>query len=170
MDEPRKQPAPDAIAFRPIGVVRTPWPDPEGTPIQPPAAEGVEGSVELYPEYADGLDGLDGFSHLMLLYYCHRAGGATLRVTPFLDDEPRGVFATRAPSQPNAIGLSVVRLEAVDGSVLRIRDVDIVDGSPLLDIKPYVPAFDVRTGVRTGWLQTGADGLPGARDDGRFAE
>lgn len=166
---PERRDHPPEIAYRPIGVVRTPWTDPEGTPIQPPGAEGVEGTVEVDPALADGLAGLEGFSHVILIYHCHRAGEARLRVTPFLDDETYGVFAVRAPSRPNPIGVSVVRLEAVDGNLLRIRDVDIVDGTPLLDIKPYVPAFDAPTGVRTGWLRD-APPLDGTRDDGRFAE
>ena len=159
----------DSIAFRPIGVIRSPFHGPEGTPIQPAAAEGVAGRVELLSRYAGGLQDLDGFSHILLLYYCHRAGPPSLRVRPFLDDHEHGVFATRAPARPNAIGLSVVRLVGIEGSVLEVRDLDILDGTPLLDIKPYVPAFDVRRSARAGWLEDRLDRLPETTDDGRFS-
>jgi tRNA (adenine37-N6)-methyltransferase len=159
------------IPFHPIGVVRTPFGTPEGTPIQPPGGAAAEGEIVLFPEYAPGLADLDGFSHLILLYHCHRCGPPPegLKVTPFLDRTERGLFATRAPSRPNSIGLSIVRLISVDGRRVRIREVDIVDGTPLLDIKPYVPKFDRRDEVRTGWLETRADGTETAADDGRFS-
>jgi tRNA-Thr(GGU) m(6)t(6)A37 methyltransferase TsaA len=157
------------IRYEPIGVVHSPFPEPEGTPIQATGAEGVPGSVEVFPRFAKGLKDLDGFSHIVLLYHCHRAGPPALEVTPVLDDVPRGVFATRAPARPNAIGLSVVRLVGIEGSTLRVRDVDVVDGTPLLDIKPYVPAFDTRVATRIGWLRGRSDRLPHTTDDGRFA-
>jgi tRNA-Thr(GGU) m(6)t(6)A37 methyltransferase TsaA len=156
------------IVFRPIGVVRSPHAGTAGTPIQPSAAKGVSATVEIYPEFADGLKDLDGFSHIYLLCHFHKAGAFKLQVIPFLDDTPRGVFATRAPSRPNSVGLSIVRLERVDGLVLHIRDVDILDGTPVLDIKPYVPEFDQRDNVRCGWIQGKLQGLDKARDDGRF--
>lgn len=159
------------IFFRPIGVVRTPFKTPEGTPIQPPGGADAEGTVVLFPEYAPGLADLDGFSHLILLYHCHKCGPppAGLKVTPFLDQTERGLFATRAPSRPNPVGLSIVRLTAVERNRLRIREVDIVDGTPLIDIKPYVPKFDRREDVRTGWLETRAAATESAADDGRFS-
>jgi tRNA-Thr(GGU) m(6)t(6)A37 methyltransferase TsaA len=158
------------IVYRAIGVVHTPFREPKGTPIQPPSAYGVEGTVELFSEYADGLKDLDGFSHIILIYHFHLSKAASLQVKPFMDDEVRGVFAMRGPSRPNPIGLSVVRLEAVEGNVLRIRDVDIVDGTPLLDIKPYVPEFDARDVDRIGWLNRRVHRLPTTQDDGRFAQ
>ena len=158
----------NTITFTPIGVIHTQFKTPAGTPIQPAAGRDVAGRVEVYPAYVDGLADLDGFSHVVLLFHCHRAKPFTLKVTPFLDDEPRGLFATRAPSRPNAIGLSVVRLEKVEGNTLHIRDVDMLDGTPLLDIKPYVGAFDRPDNVRLGWLETRVDHLPDTRDDGRF--
>jgi tRNA-Thr(GGU) m(6)t(6)A37 methyltransferase TsaA len=139
------------ISYRPIGVIHSPFPDTEGVPIQPAGAVGVRGMIELLPEYVEGLRDLDGFSHVILLYHFHLVEQAKLSVVPFLDCQPRGVFATRAPTRPNPIGLSVVRLLGVEGNVLHIENVDIVDGTPLLDIKPYVPEFDARTEVQTGW-------------------
>ena len=114
----------------------------------------LTGTVEVFPEFTAGLADLDGFSHIILLYGFHLSKGYTLTCKPFLDIQARGVFATRAPRRPNPIGLSIVRLLGIEECVLRIGDVDIVDGTPLLDIKPYIPDFDVRTGVRTGWYET----------------
>jgi tRNA (adenine37-N6)-methyltransferase len=158
----------DTYTFKPIGVIHTPYRDPRGTPIQPTASQGVEGQIEILPEYAAGLQDLEGFSHLILIYVFHLCRDYHLKVTPFLDDRERGVFATRAPARPNPIGLSVVRLERLEGSTLQVRDVDMVDGTPLLDLKPYVPEFDHRPGARTGWLARNLEKLKGARDDGRF--
>ena len=160
----------ERIVYAPIGVIQTPFRDPRGTPIQPPAGRGVEGRVVVFPKYAAGLADLEGFSHLVLIYHFHRSGPPRLHVRPFMDDREHGVFATRAPARPNPIGLSVVRLLKVEGNVLHVADVDIVDGTPLLDIKPYVPQFDAATGARIGWLQGKLGRLPRARDDGRFAQ
>ena len=121
-------------------------------PIQPSGAKGVKGTIELLPEFVLGLQDVDGFSHLILLYFFHHANGYALQSRPFLDECPRGVFSTRAPRRPNPIGLSIVRLESIQGTVLNIMDVDILDGTPLLDIKPYVPAFDDRANAKIGWL------------------
>ena len=121
-------------------------------PIQPAGARGVAGTVEVLPEYCDGLKDLEGFSHIFLIYHFHLSQGYSLRVKPFLDDSMRGVFATRAPKRPNAIGISVVRLVEIEGCTLCIEDVDIAEGTPLLDIKPYVPQFDAREAERIGWL------------------
>jgi len=139
--------------FRQIGVIRTPFDDPSRGPIQPVYAKGVAGRVEVIPEFADGLDDLDGFSHVHLVYVFHRSTETRLRVKPYLQDVERGVFATRAPVRPNPIGLSLVRLVRREGCVLHVEDVDALDGSPLLDIKPYVPRFDVRTDARAGWQE-----------------
>jgi len=166
----------ESIIYKPIGVVRSPFKEPSGTPIQPPAAVGVEGTVELDPAYVDGLKDLDGFSHIVLIYHFHLSKPSPLRVKPFMDDEAHGVFAMRGPSRPNPVGLSIVRLVETDGHHLRIRDVDIVDGTPLLDIKPYVPQFDIPDDitagrqVRIGWLGENVQKLSKSRDDGRFAE
>ena len=143
----------DDLRLRPIGVLRTPHMDPSRTPIQPVYATGVAGRAELLPEYAEGLDDVEGFSHVCLLYVFHRAGAPRLRVKPYLQDVERGVFATRAPCRPNPIGLSLVRLVRREGNVLHIEDVDMLDGSPLLDVKPFIPRFDVREGARSGWQE-----------------
>lgn len=161
-----------SIVYRPIGVIRSPFKEPRGTPIQPPAAAGMEGSVEVDPAYVEGLKHLDGFSHIILLYHFHLSRPPSLQPKPFMDDEAHGVFAMRGPSRPNAIGLSIVRLIERRENILRIQDVDIVDGTPLLDIKPYVPQFDAGQGtidVRIGWLQDNVHKLSTMTDDGRFA-
>jgi len=147
---------PDGVTYRPIGVLRTPHTEPDAAPIQPVYAEGAEGRAEVFAEFAEGLADLEGFSHLILLYHLHRAPPVKLTVQPFLEDVSHGVFATRAPCRPNAIGLSVVRLVRRDGAVLHLADVDMLDGSPLLDVKPYVARFDRREAVRSGW-QDGID-------------
>jgi len=139
------------ITFRPIGVIRTPHTKAEETPIQPVYAQGIAGRAEVLPEYADGLDDLEGFSHVYLIYAFHGARGVRLRVKPFLEDQAHGVFATRAPCRPNPIGFSLVRLVRREGTVLHLEDVDMLDGTPLLDIKPYVARFDSRANVRCGW-------------------
>jgi tRNA-Thr(GGU) m(6)t(6)A37 methyltransferase TsaA len=158
----------DPLVFRPIGIIRTPFERTEGMPIQATAAVGVRGRIELDEALADGLADLDGFSHLILLYHLHRITEPRLTVTPFLDDRPRGVFATRSPARPNPIGLSTVRLIGISGATIEIEDVDMVDGTPLLDIKPYVPAFDEREGVAIGWYTDRLEGLTKARADDRF--
>jgi tRNA-Thr(GGU) m(6)t(6)A37 methyltransferase TsaA len=158
------------ITYTPIGVIHSPFKEPKGTPIQPPGARGIEGSVEVFPDYADGLVDLDGFSHIMLIYHFHLAKRPSLISKPFMDDRPHGVFAIRAPSRPNPIGISVVRLVKIQDNVLHVQDVDIVDGTPLLDIKPYVPEFDAREVEKTGWLAKNVCRLPTSIDDGRFSE
>ncbi len=152
--------------MQPIGIIHSPFKEPAGTPIQSAVAEGVEGWVEVFEEFAGGLEDLDGFDRIWLLYEFNRALPAKLLVTPFLDNVPRGVFATRAPCRPNPIGMSAVRLERIEGNVLHVRDVDILDGTPLLDIKPYVPRFDHFEVRRCGWLDRPGSGRTVA--DGRF--
>ncbi|HMK15553.1 MAG TPA: tRNA (N6-threonylcarbamoyladenosine(37)-N6)-methyltransferase TrmO, partial [Methanomicrobiales archaeon] len=156
------------FSYRPIGVIRSPYQDPEGMPIQPGGARGVVGKVEVFAEYRDGLADLDGFSRIILLYPFHRSSGYSLVVTPFLDTRPRGLFSTRAPRRPNAIGLSIVRLTGVLEGELDIADVDILDGTPLLDIKPYIPAFDSFPDERSGWLGGCGERVVTAKSDGRF--
>jgi tRNA-Thr(GGU) m(6)t(6)A37 methyltransferase TsaA len=158
----------DEITYRPIGVIHSPFKEPKGTPIQPPGARGVEGSVELFPEYLEGLKDLDGFSHIMLIYHFHLAKRPSLLTKPFMDDQLRGIFAIRAPSRPNPIGLSVVRLVGIEENILCIQDVDIIDGTPLLDIKPYVPEFDPRDVEKRGWLEKNVGKVSTSQDDGRF--
>ena len=158
----------EEITCQPIGFVRSPFTSSDGTPIQPGGGKDVEAVLELLEEYAEGLSDLEGFSHIVLLYHFHTCGATMMRVRPFLDDVERGVFATRAPVRPNHIGMSVVRLDRIEGNLLHIRDVDILDGTPVLDIKPHVPHFDCPDEVRTGWLEK-RERLSGeTRADGRF--
>jgi tRNA-Thr(GGU) m(6)t(6)A37 methyltransferase TsaA len=154
------------VVYRPIGTVHSPFSEAAGMPIQPSRGRGIRGTVELEPEYAEGLQDLHGFSHAVLLCHLHRSRGFTLKVVPFLDDTPRGVFATRAPRRPNPIGLSVVRLVSIEGNRITFEGVDLIDGTPVLDIKPYVPELDEREEIRLGWLEEARrrEGL----SDGRF--
>lgn len=143
------------FTIRPIGIIHTPFADKDKTPIQPTHSEAI-GRVEVYAEYAAGLKDVEGFSHLILLYAFHRSSGFELSVKPFLDDQQRGLFATRYPYRPNPIGLSIVTLLDREENILTVQGIDVLDGTPLIDIKPYVPDFDVRTAVRTGWYATRA--------------
>jgi len=158
----------EAVRYKPIGVIHSPFREPKGMPIQPVGAKGVLGTIELQAEYEDGLKDLKGFSHIILIYHFHLSEGYSLHVKPFLDDTPRGVFAIRAPKRPNPIGLSVVRLEKIEGTTLHISNVDVVDGTPLLDIKPCVPDFDCLENVRIGWLANRSGHAVAKRSDGRF--
>lgn len=140
------------MEIEPIGVIHTPFKEPEGTPIQPRFAKGAQGRVEIAERYVPGLRDLDGFERVWLVYWFDRAPKPKLAVKPFLDDEERGLFATRAPCRPNPIGMSPVRLLSVEGNALCVADVDMLDGTPLLDIKPYNPRFDCFKVERAGWL------------------
>ena len=140
------------IEYRPIGFVRSPHQTTSGTPIQPSRARGIEGTIEIDEEYAEGLSDLDGFSHIILICHLHKAAGFKLKVVPYLDTEPRGLFATRSPKRPNPIALSLVRLLSIEDRTLTIEGLDLVDGTPVLDIKPFVGELDDRHDVRTGWL------------------
>lgn len=140
------------IVYRPIGVIHSPFKDIEGMPIQPCSAQGTKGTVEVYEQYRAGLKDLGGFSHIMLLYHFHLVKSYALQARPFLEEEAiHGIFAIRAPARPNPIGISMVRLVSIEDNLLNIEDVDIIDGTPLLDIKPYVPDFDWREVEQTGW-------------------
>jgi tRNA-Thr(GGU) m(6)t(6)A37 methyltransferase TsaA len=156
------------IKFLPIGIIHTPFMELEGMPIQPPGAAGVKGTVEVFENFRSGLKDLDGFSHIILLYHFHRSHGFNLHVVPFMDSEERGLFSTRAPKRPNPIGLSVVQLDKIKDGTLFIRNVDILDGTPLLDIKPYVPEFDAQEKVRTGWLGKARETVSNQKADDRF--
>lgn len=157
-----------AIKYTPIGVIHSPFTEVTGMPIQPAGAQGISGTVEVNPEYCEGLKDVEGFSHIILIYHFHKTQGYTLQVEPFMDDIPHGVFATRAPKRPNPIGISVVNLTRVEGCTLYIEDVDIADGTPLLDIKPYVPEFDVKKVEKTGWLSERVHKVYKAKADERF--
>ena len=147
------------FVMRPIGIIHTPFSETTGMPIQPAFSQAL-GRVELLPEYAQGLQDLDGFSHVILIYALDRSNGYSLLVKPFLDDVGRGLFATRHPCRPNPIGISTVRLVSVKDNMLEVEGIDVLDGTPLLDIKPYVPDFDSRAVARAGWY----DDRPAGKD------
>ena len=138
------------ITLTSIGVIHSPFTDSSQAPIQSSRSTTV-GSVEVFPQFVAGLRDLEEFSHIFLLYLIDCSQGYNLQVKPFLDDREHGVFATRYPCRPNPIGLSIVHLLRVEGNHLDIEGVDMLDGSPLLDIKPYIPEFDIRKNVQTGW-------------------
>ncbi len=156
------------IAYQQIGLIYSPFKDVKEMPIQSIAASGIQGTVEVFPAFLEGLKDLQGFSHIFLLYHFHQISKSALVVTPYLDSQPRGVFATRAPKRPNPIGLSVVRLSSIEKNILHIENVDILDGTPLLDIKPYVPEFDHHSADRIGWLEKVKRGVRNQKSDGRF--
>lgn len=156
------------LRYSPIGVIHSPLKDASGAPIQSTAATHVRGTIEIYPKYVLGLKDIAEFSHLILLYHFHLCHKASLTVKPYLDSKEHGIFATRAPVRPNPIGLSVVRLLSVRGGTLSVQDLDILDGTPLLDIKPYIPRFDARRVESIGWLQRNIHALKRTKSDGRF--
>ncbi len=156
------------IEMNPIGIIHTPFRKLEGMPIQPAGAVGVKGTVEVFEKFQAGLKDLDGFSHIILLYIFHRSHGFKLEVVPFMDTQPRGLFATRAPKRPNPIGLSTVQLDKIENGNLHVQNADILDGTPLLDIKPYVPEFDNQARIRSGWLERARKTVDYRKSDDRF--
>lgn len=158
---------PYTVTYRAIGTIHTPFATRDNMPIQS-VLSNAEGTALLDEEYAEALDGLEGFSHAILLYSLHKAGPYRSIVTPFLDDSPKGLFATRAPCRPNPIGLSIVGIRSIAGSEIRISGTDMLDGTPLLDIKPYVSSFDAYPDSTDGWLAANRDAMKGIRSDGRF--
>jgi tRNA-Thr(GGU) m(6)t(6)A37 methyltransferase TsaA len=156
------------IICTPIGIIHTPFCDIAGMPIQPNGARGTRGTIEVFPQYSEGLRDLEGFERIILIYAFHRCPDHCLTIKPFLDTESRGIFATRSPKRPNGIGLSVVRLRDVKEGMLTVEDIDVLDGTPLLDIKPYVTAFDSYPGSRSGWLESVAGNAESVRSDDRF--
>jgi tRNA-Thr(GGU) m(6)t(6)A37 methyltransferase TsaA len=157
-----------AIAYEPIGVVRSPYASLDGMPLQTVAAPEVEARVELIPAVHGALRDLDGFSHLWLIVHLHTVDGWTPEVVPFLDTVERGVLATRSPRHPNPIGLSLVELARVEDGVLHVRGIDLLDGTPVLDVKPYVPLFDAREGARAGWFEQVGERVHEVRSDRRY--
>lgn len=156
------------IEYQKIGLIHSPFKNIREMPIQPVGASGIKGIVEVFPAFTEGLKDVEGFSHIILLYHFHQIKESMLLVTPFLDSQPRGVFATRAPKRPNPIGLSVVKLDGVEGNILHVENVDILDGTPLLDIKPYIPQFDNHPADRVGWLEKAKGRVRNQKSDGRF--
>jgi len=154
--------------FEPIGLIHTPFHTLEDMPIQPTSQSSQPGVVEVFPQYTTGLQDLDGFSHIYLIYHLHQAAPCRLSVTPFLDTHPRGLFATRVPCRPNPIGLSLVQLEGIQENKLHIARLDILDQTPLLDIKPYIPEFETGQQVRIGWVEQARGQVHTRKSDRRF--
>ena len=157
-----------SITLKPIGIICTPFKTKSGMPIQASGALGIKGHIVLNEEFIPGLADLDGFSHIILIYYFHKSMGYELLTKPFLDNTPRGVFATRAPKRPNPIGFSVVRNIKIEKNIIYVENVDILDETPLLDIKPYIPGFDIHKTEKNGWLENKTDDLNNTKSDGRF--
>jgi len=157
------------IRYQTIGTIFSPFDNREGMPIQPSGAVGVKGKIKVKQKFSAGLKDLDGFSHLVLLYHFHQAGVVKLQIVPFLDQTARGLFSTRAPNRPNPIGLSVVGLDRIEKNTLYISNVDILNNTPLLDIKPYVPEFDKPGATRWGWLEKSPGEVKNKRSDDRFS-
>ena len=159
----------DTITLNPIGIIHTPHKEITYMPIQPVVANGIKGYIELLPEYVQGLTDLDGFSHIILIYHFHKVQHYELMVTPFMDNTRHGLFATRAPKRPNAIGMSTVKLTGIEDNILYIEQVDMLDGSPLIDIKPFFQKYDNRTKTKAGWLDKIKNIKPAQlMSDGRF--
>lgn len=157
-----------SITLEPIGHIRSPFTALENMPIQPAGAKAIIGTLEILPQYTEGLADLGGFSHLYLLYHFHRARRTALSVIPFLDKVERGVFATRSPLRPNHLGISIVELLEVRGNEVRVRGVDILDNTPLLDIKPYIESFDQVGNSTSGWMKAGRREVAEKLSDDRF--
>jgi tRNA (adenine37-N6)-methyltransferase len=156
-----------SINYNAIGVIRTPFTAVEGMPIQPTAGSGIRGTVEMKRKYIEGLKDLKDFTQIILLYHFHKVTESKLSVIPYMDDKPHGIFATRAPVRPNAIGISVVRLVKIEKHIMFIEDVDMLDGTPLLDVKPFIPQIDNRLSKNIGWLQ-GKENIFQTKSDTRF--
>ena len=156
------------IVYTPIGLVETPFNTIQEMPIQPCGGQGVKGRIILKTEFVDALTDLEAFSHIIVLYHFHKSKNFNPIVVPFLDNRPHGLFSTRAPRRPNPIGISVSRLERIEGNILDITDVDMLNGTPVLDIKPYVPEFDHHKVDRIGWLENNVDRTRDTSSDDRF--
>jgi tRNA (adenine37-N6)-methyltransferase len=159
------------LRIKPIGIIRSPFKRLVGMPIQAAFSRKGNGTVELLPEFTQGLQDLEGFSHIMLIYQFHKSKGYRLLCRPFLDEVQRGVFATRAPARPNPIGISIVKVKMIRGNKIEVASLDVLDGTPLLDIKPYVPRFDAPEPQSVGWFEK-ALGRKKARlkADNRYAD
>jgi len=157
------------FTFTPIGVINSPFDEPVNMPIQSASAAGVSGTLKIYDEFVPGLKDIEGFSHIILIYAFHRSEGYKLQVKPFLEDVVHGVFSVRAPKRPNAIGFSTVRLIKVEDNILHIENIDVLNGTPLLDIKPYVPGFDCFTEASSGWVGKHKEKIADKKSDERFS-
>ncbi len=154
--------------MEPIGIIHSPFRNIENMPIQPGGATDIEGTVQVYEPYGQGLSDLTGFSHIYLIYHFHQATKTRLQVTPFMDTRERGVFATRSPLRPNHIGLSIVQLIGVEDNTLTVKGIDVLDETPLLDIKPYIAMFDAVQNSTSGWMTATAEEVSKKRSDNRF--
>ena len=158
----------DIIKYKPIGKIYTPFKDREGMPIQPTGAKGVKGTITIEQEYIEGLKDLDGFSHVILIYHFHLINECKLTLVPFMDDKAHGVFSTRAPKRPNPIGFSVVKLNKIEGNIIHIENIDVLNETPLLDIKPFIPDVDCVTAEKLGWLERKSHKMGEKKSDNRF--
>ena len=140
------------MKIEPIGIINSPYKNKEECPIQPNYAKNAVGTITIYADYVDGLKDIETFSHLYLFYYFDRAGEVKLARPTFLDDEPHGIFASRHPCRPNGIGMSIVKLKTRENNVLRVEGIDVLDGTPLIDIKPYITRFDCHSEASEGWI------------------
>jgi tRNA (adenine37-N6)-methyltransferase len=161
-----------SITYQPIGIIRTSFKDVTGMPIQPCGANGVTGGLYIYPEFIDGLKDIEGFSHLILIYHFHKITHWEPEVVPFMDTNKHGIFATRAPSRPNPVGISIVKLISRNDNLLNVEEIDILDGTPLIDIKPFYGLYDNRKEYFSGWLETIKDKSDALiiRSDTRFKQ
>ena len=158
------------VSYTPIGIIHSPFTNLSGMPIQPTSENSASGYLEIYPKFIEGLKDLEGFSHIYLIYHLHKASQAKLTVTPFLDTATHGVFATRAPSRPNPIGLSLVKLGHISGNKIYVEQLDILDKTPLLDLKPYIPSFENGENIRTGWIDKNSKKVHKTKSDQRFLD
>lgn len=156
------------IKYKSIGIINTPYKERSGMPIQQTGAQGVKGTITIEPEYTEGLKDLDNFSHVILIYHFHLIKEYKLTLVPFMDDKPRGVFSTRAPKRPCPIGFSVVKLNKIEGDTLYIENIDVLNETPLLDIKPYIPNVDCVKADKLGWLEGKSEKMGDAKSDNRF--
>jgi len=156
------------VLIKSIGVIKTPFNKKEGMPIQPTGAKGIKAIIEMHPQYVDGLNDLAGFSHIILIYHFHKSNGYSFRTKPFMDDQMRGVFATRAPRRPNPIGISLVKLNKIENNIIHIENIDVLNDTPLFDIKPYIPGVDDVLDVQLGWLEGKTDEMKIKKSDKRF--
>lgn len=159
----------DNIVLKPIGTIHSEFKDIKNMPIQPTGEKADKGKIEVFPEYIEGLCDLDGFSHLIVIYHFHKAEEVKLTVKPFLDKDTHGVFSTRTPVRPNHIGMSVVEIDKIDKNNIFVKNIDVLDGTPVLDIKPFVPGFDIpKSEVRIGWLTSNINDASTKLSDDRF--
>jgi tRNA (adenine37-N6)-methyltransferase len=158
----------DEIIYKPIGIIHSPFKTIDGIPIQPAAAEGIQGEVKVNKEYSDGLKSLEEFSHIILIYHFHLTNGYKLKVVPFMDDVEHGLFATRAPGRPNPVGISVVKLKSISDNVIKVENIDVIDETPLLDIKPYISRFDNVNAEKNGWVSKIKNEVGSMKSDKRF--